>query len=447
MNKTILVSLDALGAKILSDKRVKAPWIRKMIQDGAYVNELHTIFPSVTWAIHSTVVTGKYPSGHGMLANRVYNRTTGETIQLFNPLKCQNSELFQAPSISGLIKEKGLSCDAICWPLTQGDPGIRHNIPEFYSQEHFESFSSREIWEKLRADGLPIERYGEWSAKHHLGPLQDSLTAEICKYLIRNDMPDLLLTHFLLIDSFLHDYGIGAPETLWAIEYVDRLIGELLQTLESENLINQVNVILFSDHGQAPVQHEIQIGKLLDEVGLYHWQPVSNGGAVFLYRHNTSGNQTDGIYLNQKAGEIPQAEQQVITKCFQDAEWLDRIIWPEQYPSINFPDINSENIFLPDAILEMKPGYIGGENRAAEHYKNTSTFKGMHGYKGNLPDMTGFLTAWGPDITKKMVIEKADMTDIAPTLAKIFDLPEQDWDGKYIDGLLIPEIAAQKIEV
>ena len=64
-----------------------------------------------------------------------------------------------------------------------------------------------------------------------LTPLQDWLTLELTRHVVRRRPPDLLLTHFLMVDAFQHEFGPGSPEARWALEHVDGLVATLLAEL------------------------------------------------------------------------------------------------------------------------------------------------------------------------------------------------------------------------
>ena len=147
----------------------------------------------------------------------------------------------------------GLSTAALCWPKTRAVRTIRDNVPEFLDQSLFEEWASRPLWDEARALGLPIERYADWSVSRPLAPLQDWLTLELTRHVVRRRPPDLLLTHFLMADSFQHEFGPGSPEARWALEHVDGLVGTLLGELAAAGRLESTDVIVVGDHGFVPV--------------------------------------------------------------------------------------------------------------------------------------------------------------------------------------------------
>ena len=67
-NKLIVISLDALIYEDL-DYLIKKPTFRMLVENGARVNRMHSIYPSLTYPCHTTMVTGCYPKKHGIVNN------------------------------------------------------------------------------------------------------------------------------------------------------------------------------------------------------------------------------------------------------------------------------------------------------------------------------------------------------------------------------------------
>mgnify|MGYP002759816862 FL=1 len=67
MNKTplIVISLDALGY-CDEDIYSNLPFLKEMIEKGTWIRKIESIYPTLTYPIHSTVVTGRYPIDHGV---------------------------------------------------------------------------------------------------------------------------------------------------------------------------------------------------------------------------------------------------------------------------------------------------------------------------------------------------------------------------------------------
>ena len=64
----ILVSLDSLSSKdyeIFKD----LPNFKSILEEGAFIKNLETIYPSLTYPIHTTIISGRYPKSHRIVNN------------------------------------------------------------------------------------------------------------------------------------------------------------------------------------------------------------------------------------------------------------------------------------------------------------------------------------------------------------------------------------------
>lgn len=92
-------------------------------------------------------------------------------------------------------------------------------------------------------DGLGVEKWN--------GPNDPAVAAEVVSYL-GGHAPTLLFVHFDSCDAAGHRYGFGSPQHLAAISAVDGLIGEIHETLERRNLLDDTLFLVVTDHGGTP---------------------------------------------------------------------------------------------------------------------------------------------------------------------------------------------------
>ena len=93
----------------------------------------------------------------------------------------------------------------------------------------FETQTAKAVWDELTALGFPMERQGEWALlprRFH----KDEMVGRVATHVAHRHEPDLLLLHFLCVDSLQHLHGPRSPEAYWALEYVDGLIGRFLES-------------------------------------------------------------------------------------------------------------------------------------------------------------------------------------------------------------------------
>lgn len=430
----VLISIDGLRAADLANEHLALPHLRRLAVRGTTILHLEPSFPSVTWCCHTTMVTGVHPKKHGVLGNRVLNRETGQVLEHFGDRSFTKEESVLAPTLYDLAHAHGMQSAALCWPKTRGAANIAWNIPEFYEQHLFDDHCTPEFWAELKALGLPVDRYGDWSAQHPLGQMQDWLTAEIALHLIRNHQPRLLMAHFLCADSLQHDHGSGSPEAHWAFNYVDSQIGRIIEALEATGQHERTNVIVLGDHGFAPVQKLILPNVVLKREGLIAveghegivgkraWS-VGNGGAAFLYVLDEA----------KKEELLPFLYYQ-----FSRVEGIDRVITPGEFEGLGLP-LPADNSHQPDLILHAASGYGFADIHEGPLVVAPSRIRGAHGYLASTEGLLTSLVAAGPDIARGVVIPAAHAIDVAPTAATLLGLTIPNADGRVLSDLIATE--------
>jgi predicted AlkP superfamily pyrophosphatase or phosphodiesterase len=406
----LLISVDGLGASLLADPTLELPSIRRLIARGAAAAGLRPVFPSVTWPCHSTLITGVLPTRHGVLGNHVLDRASGKVVSHYGE---RTDRPIQVETICHRATAAGLTAATVCWPKTRGMSCLADNIPEFYEQELFDRHASPALWAELAAAGLPIHRYGEWSRQHALGPLQDWLSASAACHLVSRRPPDLLLVHFLLVDSFQHDFGVNSAEARWAVQYVDGLVGRLLASLEHAGRFESTVVVVLGDHGFVPVGQVALPNATLAADGLlridrrgtiarYEVRTVGNGGAAHVYVTQGSGN---GLLLErarERLAALPGVE---------------AVFGTEEYADLGLPD-PAEDPTQGDLMLTASPGWHFGD-QAAEQLVTGPIYRATHGHLPDDPGLLAGFVAAGPGVAQGARLSHLDALDVAPTLAAL----------------------------
>lgn len=395
----LLISFDGVHYGDLN--LTKLPNISRLIENGTYTKRLETVFPSVTWNIHTSVVTGEMPSIHRIYGNSIYSRTLCRKSSYFKTELGSKDQLMAAPTIYDALTEKGLRVASICWPLTQSAPSIALNIPEFYTQEEFDNACSGEFYNELIQHGFPMHRYGDWSANHLLNPMQDELTESIIEYIVRNKKADVVFGHFLLYDSMQHDFGVRSPEALWSLRYVDGLIGRLLETLEENGILEESNIILFSDHGHTDVKRNFLANEELTilDSSIPPFIIVNNGGAVFLYRTDDHSDED----LKKTA------------EAYKRCEAVERVYYADNFGEVGWSLPTQNDCLFPDLVLALKEGWCGAGD------SEQKVIRSIHGYNPQTVErMNGFMVCSGSRFQSGVIQESAHVTDIFRLIEQVF---------------------------
>ncbi|HEY7654090.1 MAG TPA: alkaline phosphatase family protein [Methylomirabilota bacterium] len=407
----VVVSVDGLGAALLADPTLHLPALRGLQARGVAAAGLRPVFPSVTWPCHSTLITGVPPMEHGVLGNHVLDRATGQIVSHYGD---RTDRGIAAESVCERAVAAGLTAAAVCWPKTRGMSCLADNIPEFYEQELFERHASRRLWDELVDAGLPVHRYGEWSRHHPHGPLQDWLSMRTACHLVHRRPPDLLLLHFLVVDSFQHDFGVDSAEARWALQYVDGLLQRLLAALDEAGRLESTVVVVLGDHGFVPVERVALPNASLAADGLlrldrrgvivgHDVRVVANGGSAHVYVGRGASHQLLVDRMRERLAALPGVE-----AVLDAAECRER----------GLPD-PAQDPTQGDLMLTAADGWHFGDHGTAELAAAAPIYRATHGHLPEDPRLLAGFVAAGPGVAEGARIGPLDALDVAPTVAAV----------------------------
>jgi len=292
----------------------------------------------------------------------------------------------------------------------------------------FETHTEPGVWRELAALGYPMDRQGEW-AQLPKRFLKDEMVAGVASHVIHRHAPDLLLVHFLCVDSLQHLHGPRSPEAYWAIQYVDGLIGRLLATLPEPEA---TNVFVVSDHGFLPVTREIRPNVRLRKLGLLETDAegriaraearvVMNHGAAFVYVREGVGQVKTARDVASELAKLPGVA----------AVWT-----ADQYSGLGLPT-PAEHRQVGDVLLEAAEGYLFVDAAVGDEESDRPHHLGTHGQRGSHPANHASFAAAGPNVRRGLELDVIRSRDVAPTIASTLGL-----DMGQIEGRALTEILA-----
>ncbi len=223
----VLVSMD--GFRYDYAQRYHAKNILDLAQAGASAEALIPSFPSVTFPNHISIVTGKYPGHHGIVANNFYDPARNADYSLSKT--ATDGSWYRAKPIWIAAEEQGIKTGTMFWPTSDAEiAGRRPSQWALYDGKVPDEQRIAKVLEWLR---LPLEQ-----------------------------RPHLVTLYFSDTDDAGHDYGPESKETEAAVARLDCLIGQLRQGLQSTGL--PVNLILVSDHGMQQVKTAVNLSEFAD---------------------------------------------------------------------------------------------------------------------------------------------------------------------------------------
>lgn len=419
----VLISIDALKPEYFLDDAssgrplAKIPNLRALMKSGEF-GALESVWPTVTYPSHTTMVTGVNPSKHGILANTP-----------FDPLYTNQggwnwyAEAITAPTLWDLAHANHETVGAVYWPVTVG-ASIDWNFPQVWRAKN------QEDDRLMRALSTPAGMAEKEQAAMHSLPseiLDDSSRGDAADWMIRKHSPDLMLVYYSDLDTIQHETGPFSDQAYATLEKIDAQVGRVVSAVNATGNAKATTFIVVSDHGFAQVDHVSRPGVALAKAGLITVDPT---GHVSDWRVGVLGaGGTCGIFLKDPNDSNLKAQTRAV---------LDQLA---SDPANGVARIDDETVIAKvegfkgaSFILEAAPKFFfsGG---LGNDIVSASGERGMHGYPPDHPDMHASIIASGAAVTGHGNIGLVHTIDLAPTIASILGFAMPTAEGRRISGI------------
>jgi len=412
----ILISIDGFRPDFYKDKSWIAPNLQKLMAEGVSAAGVNSVFPSVTYPSHTTLVTGATPAKHGIYYNAPYGAKPGQWYWEENFIKTKT--LWDA------IRESGLKSGAVMWPVTVGAP-IDYNFP-VRRADNDENSDQLSVTLPFVTPANLIQEMESVTGKFNKKDFNTSNTIDqtigkMANYIISTYKPNLMAMHFVTIDHLQHDLGREAAGVRKAVAMVDSIIGSVVKTIEKAGLKNSTAIIVTGDHGFVDTQISLSPNTWLAQNGLLSkadWSAkfMSTGGSSFLYLKNKNDMKTLAK-VNEILASLP-ADQKKLFRAISRKELDKAGANPEVALALTMATgVASNNDSTGEAVKSKKKG-------------------GTHGYFPDFYDIrTGFIAA-GAGIPKGSEIKIMGIQDVAPIISELLGLKFKSPDGVLIPGIV-----------
>ncbi len=391
-----MISLDAV-ANPDADRLLSLPALSALADEGVFCGNVKTVYPTITYPIHASLLTGCYPETHGIGHNQPLQQDTPQEMRTWywsiGDIKVKT--LHQA------AKEKGLDVASILWPVTGKNPYVRRNFPEVLPLP-----GESAVMKMLRyASPVWILRmellYGR-TRKSILQPDLDDYATLLCEKLYAGIRPpDVLTVHLVDCDSMRHWHGTDSQEAHDAMKRLDARVGRIVAAVQKAGLLDETLFCVVSDHGQQDAPNGVLLDAKLKAACGARAQSLGMGAYIF------------GPDLD-KARRVLEEN---------GTKWgVGRIFIDQELRALHAP----ADVHL---AVDALPGYCFIDKLEETH--------GEHGFSLDCPQARTLLWLKGPGIRKGQRLAKANLVDIAPTLAKALGLDLPQAEGKALTGVFI----------
>lgn len=420
MNKKymIIISLDAVSSKDIKILK-KLPNISTLIDNGSLISNVKSIYPSLTYPAHVSIVTGKYPVNHGITNNTVLN------IKDENPNWNWYGNKIKGDTLFDLAKKQGLKTCSIVWPVT-GKMDIDYNMPEIFGTKPWHNQLIMSALAGSLFYQLNLNNKFGYIRKGTKEPYLDDFVTECTKYTIEKLKPNLTMIHLIDVDSHRHDYGYGSKEAYEALNRNDRRVGEIIESLKKVGIYDDTTIVLLGDHSAIDVHEVIRLNSEFKKEGLLK----NDGNKIvdFISVCKECGGSAY-IYINKKATLEDKNKVLEILNRFKKNGYIENILTREEAEKEG-ADSNC------DYMLEATRGYyfsnevLGESIEDTDNIKSGHIYKAVHGYSPKKEEYGTFFLVKGKEIREGVELNGGELINHAPTLGKILGLEFKNIDGK-----------------
>ncbi|ATN06612.1 alkaline phosphatase family protein [Chryseobacterium indologenes] len=370
----IMISTD--GFRYDYAKKYNAEHLLKLSGNGVQAKAMIPSYPSITFPNHWSLITGLYPSHHGLIDNFFYDYKKNEAYAMSNKKNAEDGSWYGGIPLWGLAEKQGMVSASLMWVGSASDAGgIR---PSYYYPYH-EKFTPSE----------KVEKVVNWLK------------------LPEDKRPHFISLYFPEVDGSGHHFGPDSKETETAVHLIDNAIGDLVQKVSDLGLKN-VNFVFVSDHGMIKVDGgaPLEIPALLLDKNRFDFYNSQTLLRVFV----KNPDEVKSVYKELKAHKTDDYEVYLDKRL---PKYLHFATRDDQYNRIG------QILLLPKApkiFLE----------------KGKKSSVGKHGYNPRVvPEMKATFYAWGPEFKNHIAIDEFNNINVYPMVAEVLGLKiDQPIDGK-----------------
>lgn len=366
----LLLSIDGLRADMV--ERGHSPNLARLAREGVRSVGMSPSYPSLTFPNHYTLVTGLRPDHHGIIHNSMRAEDLGD-FRLDNRDAVTNPAWWGGEPIWVGVEKAGYKSATWSWP------GSEAAIQGMHASQ--------------------------WHAYDESVPLPERMHQVLSWLQGAPDghKPRLVAAYMEQVDKAGHTYGPDSPEYAAALQQVDAAIGQLLDGMRRDGLLDQTNVIVVSDHGMATVP-DGQVIATEDMVAPEIAREVSVGQSVG---------------FAPQPGREREAEKALLgAHPHYDCWKKDRL--PARWHYGSHPRI-------PPIVCQMHEGWDALTRKSIARRPPGS--RGSHGYDPALPSMQAVFVARGPSFRQGVLLPRFDNVDVYPLLARLTGITAAPNDG------------------
>ena len=430
--KWLIISNDALVREDL-DYLMTKPMFRELAARGSVVETLRTVYPSITYCCHASMLTGCYPDKTHVYNNEVdaWGDNNWVWERKFN----------RAKTLIDAAKEAGMTTANVFWPVLCNDPNVDYNVPEYWSQTKDEKDDPLPgALKRMGASDKVIEEIVTPNLYYVVGhqrtaPYADEFICACVRDMILKYNPDFMVVHPCNMDGARHKHGVFSDWGKEELDYICYWLKKIVRALKEIGEFENTNIILTSDHGQMDIKRWCHPNVLLVENGFIKLDKEGTVKSMKAYVKSV-GCSAQVFLTDKKDKKTREAVYKLFTEAAESQLYgIEKCFTREEIAELEHLDGDFDFVLESDGYTAFGGKYQGKYFKGCDT-SDYRTGRGTHGYlpdKGPQPCMVMI----GPDFKAGVRIPRRSTLDMAATIAHIAGFNMPDMDGQVIEEVLV----------
>ncbi len=392
----LLISIDGLTPEYIFTEQASISYLKEFLTAGSYAESVEGVVPTLTYPSHTTILTGQYPTQHGIYSNTKFsNREPTKWYWYADEIKTK--------TLWDVAKARNKVVASIQWPVSV-NADIDFNFPPYW---YGKSKQDASLVGPIVTPNLISELETDELLKGQ-GLQQDLQRIAIAGQLINRKEVDFVTLHLGSFDMAGHQQGHLSLQAKQILEQIDSTLKTLEDRIKATHGSNYI-IAIVSDHGFYEVSNQISLNTLIYQAGLItlnegeveKWQAFAwgDGGsaAIMLNEHDKALGQKVKTLLDEYRATPGSGIANVLER-----DQFDRFAYPQA-----------------DFLLEAEIGYHFVQFPVTQNQiKKTIKSVSSHGRFPQRDDMKAIFLVKGEGISPGKNLGDIQMIDIFPILAE-----------------------------
>ena len=346
--KVVLIVIDAATPHVVCPaiRTGRLPVLHRLVDAGAMHEASASIFPSITPAATTSIITGTYPFEHGIAGASWFDEQRQEVAYYGDDfwviaregfgafirdfLLRLNGDRLRAPTLFEMVERSGRTAACLNYLVFRGNHPHRAHIPKVVAavpgvplSETIEGPSVLCLGDFAGATTQRGTLKGKSGLFHRFG-MDDASSGVLLRELFAAGLPDFTVAYFA--DNDYRSHEVGPYAALDVIERIDRMLGEAFAAAGGiDRVLEDTCVVITSDHGHCDIVSDAERGAIALDRLLSDFRQAELGGAwrardEIMICPNMRAAQ---IYLRQPTAEMVE---RIARQTLTDAR-VDQVIW------------------------------------------------------------------------------------------------------------------------